>query len=971
MMRIPLSTYRVQFNKRFGFSDAREIVPYLGELGITDLYASPIFKARQESSHGYDVVDHSSINPELGTMDGLEALSRDLRERNMGWLQDIVPNHMAYDSENRLLMDVLENGPQSQHINFFDIEWNHHDESLKGKLLAPILGGFFGECLENADIALEFNQHGLFIRYYSTTFPLRIDSYSEVLGNNLATLRKRMDRTHPDYVKLMGVFYILKNLPDRNESGERDDQIRFTKSMLWELYEANPVIRLFMDENIRLHNGSKGNPGSFKRLSTLLGQQFYRLAFWRVGVEEVNYRRFFAINDLISLRIEDKDVFDRVHQLPFRLIESGIVTGLRVDHIDGLYHPQQYLQRLRQGAPETFLVVEKILAAGEPLKPNWPIQGTTGYDFANAANGLFCQAANAEKLDAAYRNFTGIQLACGAMASEDKRLLIENDLLGGLENLVYQLKAIASKFTHASDFTLTGFRKALEAVFVNFPVYRTYINEEGADERDRQVIAWTMEKARASLPSHVHEIDFIERMLLAFSAPEFSKEEKKNALEFAMRLQQFTSPLMAKGIEDTFLYVYNRLVSLNEVGGNPDLFGHTPEDFHAFARQRLAAWPHSQNATSTHDTKRGEDVRARIDVISEFPEEWEALVAQWHAQNKPFKKRRGAQFIPDRNDEYFLYQTLLGAWPFEDGVREAAAEIGAGENVPDGFRSRMREYLVKAVREAKVHTVWLKPDREYEDGFLEFLDRLLGIPHDPAQAAAQPNAQPASQPAAPPASQPAVPFLTSFLPFQRKIAFYGLFNGLSQTLLKIAAPGIPDFYQGDELWDLSLVDPDNRRPVDYGVRKRMLADIREREGNDLQGLLQEMLARLPDGKAKLFLIYRALKARSATPSVFQYGEYLPLPAEGPRKESVLAFARTFGRNWCISVMPRLLTGFVPEGRMPLGRDIWGETRIRIPGNAPARWVDALSGEELKSEPGGLWVGDLLARFPAAMLEGQT
>jgi (1->4)-alpha-D-glucan 1-alpha-D-glucosylmutase len=950
MMRIPLSTYRVQFNKRFGFADARDIIPYLNDLGITDLYASPIFRARQESTHGYDVVDHSSINPELGTMDGLEALSRDLRERNMGWLQDIVPNHMAYDSENRLLMDVLENGPQSQYINFFDIEWNHHDESLKGKLLAPILGGFFGECLENADIGLEFGQHGLFIRYFSTTFPLRIDSYAEVLGNNLATLRKRMDRTHPDYVKLMGVFYILKNLPDRNESGERDDQIRFIKSMLWELYETNPVIRLFMDENVRLHNGSRGNPGSFKRLSILLGQQYYRLAFWRVGVEEVNYRRFFAINDLISLRIEDRDVFDRVHRLPFRLIESGIVTGLRVDHIDGLYHPQQYLQRLRQGAPETFLAVEKILAAGEPLKPNWPIQGTTGYDFTNAANGLFCQTANADKLDAAYRNFTGIQTACSAMANEDKRLLIENDLLGGLENLVYQLKAIASKFTHASDFTLTGFRKALEAVFVNFPVYRTYINEDGADERDRQVIAWTMEKARASLPSHAHEIDFIERMLLAMSAPEFTKEEKKNALEFAMRLQQFTSPLMAKGIEDTFLYVYNRLISLNEVGGNPDLFGHTPEDFHAFARQRLAAWPHSLNATSTHDTKRGEDLRVRVDVISEFPEEWEALVAQWHALNKGFKRRRGAQFIPDRNDEYFLYQTLVGAWPFESGAPAETGEAGAREAVPAEFLARMRGYLVKAVREAKVHTVWLKPDREYEEGFLEFLDKVLGAAPAPHQAEA---------------------FMASFLPFQRKVAFYGVFNGLSQTLLKIAAPGIPDFYQGDELWDLSLVDPDNRRPVDYQVRKRMLADIREREGRDLRGLLREMLARLPDGQAKLFLIYRALKARSATPSVFQYGEYLPIAAEGPRKESVLAFARSFGRNWCVSVMPRLLSGFVPEGRLPLGGDVWGETRIRIPGNAPSRWVDALSGEELQAEPGGLYIGDILARFPAAMLEGQA
>lgn len=933
MIRLPFSTYRLQFNKGFGFAAARDIVPYLHDLGISDVYASPIFRAREESAHGYDVVDHNSINPELGTVDEMENLSRDLRERSMGWLQDIVPNHMAYHSENRLLMDVLENGPQSQYINFFDIEWNHHDESLKGKLLAPILGGFFGECLENGDITLDFNQHGLSIRYFSTTFPLRIDSYADVLGNNLVVLRKRMDRKHPDYVKLMGVFYILKNLPDRNESGERDDQIHFIKSMLWELYESNPVIRIFMDENIRLHNGSKGNPGSFKKLSALLAQQFYRLAFWRVGVEEINYRRFFAVNDLISLRVEDREVFDRVHHLPYRLLSSGIVTGLRVDHIDGLYHPQQYLQRLREGAPEAFVVVEKILAAGEPLKPNWPIQGTTGYEFLNAANGLFCMTANSDTMDSAYRNFTGIQLSCGTIANEDKRLLIEKDLYGGLENLVYQLKAIASRFTHASDFTLSGFRKALEEAFVHFPVYRTYINEDGADERDRQVIAWTMEKARASLPSHVHELDFIERMLLAQTVPEFGKEEKKNALEFAMRLQQFTSPLMAKGIEDTFLYVYNRLISLNEVGGNPDTFGITPEEFHAFNRQRLAAWPHSLNATSTHDTKRGEDVRARINVISELPAEWEAHVAEWHAINKAFKHRRNSQFVPDRNDEYFLYQTLVGAWPFEDG--DAAA-----------FRKRMDEYLVKAVREAKVHTVWLKPDREYEEGFLDYLSKLL----DP---------------------RPNNPFLTSFLPFQRKVAFYGMFNGLSQALLKITSPGIPDFYQGDELWDLNLVDPDNRRPVDYSVRKRMLEEIREREGRDLPGLLRDMLDHPQDGRCKLFLIYRALKTRATLPSVFQYGEYLALGAEGPRKDSVLAFARTFGKNWCVSVMPRFLTGFVPQGRMPLGREIWGDTRLKVPGDAPVRWVDAISGEELQVEAGGLAVGDILARFPAAMLEGQT
>lgn len=933
MMRIPLATYRLQFRKEFGFADARDVVPYLQELGISDIYASPIFKAREGSSHGYDVVDHSQLNPELGLPADMDALSQELRTRSMGWMQDIVPNHMAYDSENRLLMDVLENGPQSRYIGFFDIEWNHHDESLKGKLLTPVLGGFFGECLENGDITLEFGAQGLLIRYFTRTYPLRIESYAEVLGSNLPQLRKRLDRKHPDYVKLMGAFYILKNLPEQDESGERYDQIHFIKAMLWELYETNPVIRISIDEDIRAYNGVKGAPGSFKRLSALLAQQHYRLAYWRVGVEEVNYRRFFAVNELISLRVEDQKVFDHVHKLAFRLASSNIVTALRVDHIDGLYHPQQYLQRLRAAAPETFIVVEKILGTGEAPKAGWPIQGTTGYEFIGAVTNVLCHSAHADRMDAVYREFTGMQTSCGTLANEKKRLLIEKDLYGGLENLVYQLKAIASKFTHASDFTLTGFRLALEEVLVHFPVYRTYISEDGADERDKQIITWTMEKARAHLPSHFHEIDFIERMLLAQANPEFTKEEKGNALEFAMRLQQFTSPLMAKGIEDTFLYVYNRLLSLNEVGNDPNVFGASPEEFHAYNRGRLSSWPHSLNATATHDTKRGEDVRARINVLSELPDEWAAKVAEWHQLNKASKPRVGGQFIPDRNDEYFLYQTLVGAWPFrkdEEGT----------------FRERMREYLVKAVREAKVHTVWVKPDQTYEDGYLGYLDKLL----DP---------------------DPANPFLASFLPFQKKVAWYGICNSLSQALLKLTSPGIPDFFQGSELWDLTLVDPDNRRPVDYGLRRTYLAGIRERETKALPGLLAEMLDGPQNGRCKQYLIYRALKARAEFPAVFQTGEYLPITAEGPRKENVLAFARALGKNWCLTVAPRLVAGLVPEGRFPLGREVWGETRLRLPGEAPLRWRDAFSGSELESGEGGLPLGDILERFPAALLVSQS
>lgn len=927
MIRIPLSTYRLQMHGGFGFREAREAVAYLHDLGVGDVYLSPIFKARAGSTHGYDVVDHGEVNPELGSREDMESLAAELKSRSMGWLQDIVPNHMAYDPENRLLMDVFENGPRSRYIGFFDIEWNHHDESLKGKLLAPVLGGFFGEVLDNGEITLEYAERGLQVRYGSLVFPLRIESYVDVLGAALPHLRRRLERKHPDHVKLMGVFYILKNLPETDEAGERYDQIRFVKGMLWEIYTQNPIVKEWLDESVRALSGTKGTPDSFKRLSALLAQQNYRLAFWRVGVEEINYRRFFAVNDLISLKVEDPDVFDRIHQLPLRLMDEGLVTGLRIDHIDGLYHPFRYLQRLRAKVPAAYLVVEKILAEGEPLKASWPVQGTTGYEFLNSLGRLFVQSAGKEALDAAYRRFTGMEASCGALAQEKKRLLIEKDLYGGLENLVYQLKSIASKFPHASDFTLSGFRRALEEVFVHFPVYRTYIDEEGADERDRQVIVWTLEKARASLPSHLHELDFIERMLLAQGSATFSKVEKALALEFAMRLQQFTSPLMAKGIEDTFLYVYHRLDSLNEVGGDPDAFGLSTEGFHAMCRSRRSGWPHAMSATATHDTKRGEDFRARLHVLSEIPDEWEAKVSEWHALNKGYRKRPGGQYIPDRNDEYFLYQTLVGAWPFP----------GAGEAE---FPDRLEAYLVKAVREAKVHTVWLKPDRDYEEGFLEFAGRLL----DPETGAA---------------------FQASFLPFQRKMARLGVYNSLSQALAKITAPGVPDFYQGSELWDLSLVDPDNRRPVDFALRRRLL------EGLAGPASPRDLLEDPSDGRCKLFTIHRALRARRAWPAVFQYGEYLPLAVEGPRRENLAAFARTLGRNWYVTVILRFPSGLIPEGGRLPGREAWEGTFIRLPGEAPLRWSDAFTGAEVAAAGRGLRAADALADFPVALLEGTS
>ncbi len=925
--RIPVSTYRLQFSADFTFAHARAIIPYLSALGITDIYASPISRARSGSSHGYDVVDPTVLNPELGTIEEFNELTLAVKAENMGWLQDIVPNHMAFHSQNSMLMDVLENGPESRYVNFFDIDWNHRDESLRGKVLAPFLGSFLGKCLEDGEIRLDFSDGAFSLRYYELILPVRLESYATILAFNLATLRKRLGHDNPDFIKFLGTLYVLKNLPSREDPADRYDQIPFVKALLSELYASNGIFKLFVDENIRIFNGEKGVPESFNRLAGLLAEQNYRLAFWKVGTEEINYRRFFAVNELISLRVEDPEVFKTVHALPFKLLEEGKITGLRVDHIDGLHDPVEYLATLRAALPATYIVVEKILQYTESLRSGWPVQGTTGYDFLNRVNGIFCRSDHREDFFRIYRAFTGLSTSYSKLEEEKKRLIIEKDLSGSLENLAHELKALAGKFRYGSDFTLFGLRRALEEILVHFPVYRTYFGPGRSSEEDAAVIRKAMSRARWHLPIQANEIEFIESMVLDRDGSLLTREEKQYAQYFTMRLQQFTSPLMAKGIEDTLLYVFNPLLSLNEVGGEPARFGTPLEDFHASNEERARTWPHGQNATQTHDTKRGEHLRARINVLSEFPEEWESNLIQWHEINSHRLKVAEENVIPDRNDEYFLYQTLLGAYPLLAGQEP-------------GFIPRIREYLVKAVREAKMHTAWLKPDLEYEKNFLEFTQGILE-------------------------EGPEGPFLKAFLPFQKKVRFYGYFNSLSQTLIKLASPGIPDFYQGTELWDLSLVDPDNRRPVDYALRADYLAETKRRDASDREAFLRDLLDNLKDGRAKFFLVHKALWARKKHGELFARGDYGALYAEGRHADSIVAFARGLGKEQAVAVAPRFLGGVVEPGRLPLGMDVWQDTKLNLP-EIDGSWTNVLTGETLS---GGetLPMGELLRKFPVALL----
>lgn len=918
-MRIPVATYRIQFNSSFDFQAAKKIIPYLAELGISDIYASPIFKARKGSTHGYDVVDPCQINPELGDEQDFGELIRELKNYEMGWIQDIVPNHVAYDYKNQMLMDVLENGENSKYRHFFDIEWDNPCESIRGKLLAPFLGRSYGESLEDGEIRLMYGATGLSVKYYHLALPLKIESYLTVFTHQLSALKRELGGDHPDFIKLIGILYVLKTLSSGEEMDERHDQITFIKRTLWELYTGNQELRRFIDANVQAFNEEKDNPDSFNLLDNLLSEQLFKLSFWKVATEEINYRRFFSINELICLRVEDEDVFDHTHALIFQLIAEGKVSGLRIDHIDGLYDPTNYLKRLQEETGDMYIVVEKILDPEEELPSFWQAQGTTGYDFLNYLNGIFCKKKSEKQFNRIYSDFTGFKTDYDDLVCEKKRLILWKHIAGDVDNLAHLLKGIAARYRHGSDITLYGLKRTIVELMAQFAVYRTYINSEVSRESDPSYIKEAVKKAKQSNPDLSNELDFIERFLLLKFEDHLTREEKEQWIHFVMRFQQFTGPVMAKGFEDTVLYVYNRLLSLNEVGGRPDRFGTSLKEFHSFNRKRGNLYPHSLSATSTHDTKRGEDVRARINVLSEIPLEWGRSLKQWNKINRGKKRTVNGRNVPDGNDEYFIYQTLIGAFPFYKSEYPA-------------FIERVKDYIIKAVREAKVRTAWLKPDTEYEDACISYVEEILREENQ---------------------------FLEEFVPFQKKVSHYGIFNSLSQTLIKITSPGVPDFYQGTELWDLNLVDPDNRRPVDFEKRISLLRDIMDTS-------YKELLATREDGRIKLFLINRALQAGKERADVFQKGSYIPIEAGGRFKEHIVAFARNYGDDWTITIAQRHPTALIKEGELPIGRQVWEDTHILLPKGVPALWNDAITTQVIEGRE-TLLVGDVLEHFPVALL----
>ncbi len=950
MLRIPGATYRFQFNREFRFADAGALVPYLHRLGITELYASPIIKARSGSLHCYDVTDPSQINPELGSEEEFRSLTQELKRHGMGLLLDIVPNHMAASSENPWWMDVLENGQSSLYASTFDIEWGCDPDASKNKIFLPILGDRLGRVLEDQGLSLVLDPSGLLLRYHHAKLPLDPRSYEHFLTHRLQSWQEASGVEHPPVQELVTLIDSVKRLPARTETDLEKMQERQTgkekiKQQLWALYNSNSEIKEFVDQNLKICNGTKGQVKSFIFLGQLLARQAYQLDDWRLAAGEINYRRFFDINDLAAVRVEVPEVFERTHGLVSRLVQRGEITGLRIDHVDGLHDPLEYLCGLQNHVggdpsanPHLYVVVEKILAEGEALPGEWPVFGTTGYDFLNSVNGVFVDEKGLKELKTIYGKFTGMKSKFEDVVYQQKKKIIERLFKAEVRSLAKLLDSLSVQDRSEPPFDFHELRQALEEVTACLPVYRTYIRSHEVSTRDRFYLEEALKEARrrnATLGAAV--FNFLTRVFLFESLGSTDCRFKEESLRFVMKWQQLSGPAMAKGFEDTALYLYNRLISLNDVGGNPSGAKSSVNGFHAANQGRLNHWPHTLNGTSTHDTKRGEDHRARIDVLSELPRVWEQRVREWSQWNRFKKCEMKGNLVPDSNEEFFLYQTLIGAWPFSN------------EEIP-AFKQRVKAYFVKAAREAKVHTSWIDPDEAHENALVSFVDGVL------ENAASN-------------------KFLADFLEFQQKIAFYGAMNSLGQGLLKILSPGVPDFYQGTELWDLSLVDPDNRRPVDFSTRIKFLDELKGREHGGPEGFEQELLANWWDGRIKLYLLSEALEFRRTHGELFLKGNYIPLKATGKRNENICAFARREKDLWVLVVVPRLSTRLVSPGEFPLGSKVWGRSHLVLPEQAPCHWKNVLSGKTLKATQAAgkrvLPLHQVLHHFPVALLSTAT
>ena len=1040
--RVPVSTYRIQFHGGFGFRDAARIVPYLSRLGIDACYCSPYLMAKPGTSHGYDVCDPSRLHPELGDDVDYRAFTDALAEAGMAQIIDFVPNHMGVDPvANRWWRDVLENGPASRYAHYFDIDWDPVKPELRGKVLLPLLDDQYGMVLERGELRLDWDAGRLVVRKGEMHFPIDPKQYPRVLGYRPDRLERRLGNDHAGVRELRDVTRRLGELPgcgevDRRERRQRDGEMLLAR--LARLIDHDPEVAGHLRDNLDAFRGEPGKPESFDRLHELLEAQPYRLAYWKVAHDEINYRRFFHIHELGAVRMEDPEVFQATHGLILRLVRDGTVHGIRLDHLDGLHDPLGYLERLqeavlieqaaaRSGADPRdeawrarvrawraeeqhrdpgggadrplYLIAEKILSPGESLPRAWPLDGTSGYEFLNDVNRLFVDADHRADMHETYARFVIDQIPFEEEVYRCKRLITQVAMASELKMLARALNRISEGDRRTRDYTLDGLRETIREVVACFPVYRTYLDDrarpqatdrdaaapdaadgeppdgdeirddrsgdagaarsadgdDGPSERpdirpaDREIILRAIGRAVWRNPAMSPDVfGFLRQVLLLEDVP--SERAAAERLAFTQKFQQYTGPVEAKGVEDTAFYRHHVLLSLNEVGGNPDRFGSSPDEFHQANRRRRRQWPTAMLATATHDNKRGEDVRLRINVLSELPDAWRRNVSLWQRLHAVHRRDVDGSPAPDAADEYALYQTLVGAWPAEWTLPDQAEPTPSP--VPDAFVGRIRDYMLKAAKEANRRTGWADPIEAYDRALGSFVESVLQ-------------------------GSTTNEFLNTFLPFQRRVARCGMTHSLSQVVLKWVSPGVPDFYQGDELWDENLVDPDNRRPVAYDLRRRYLESLRpildDQHASERLASVRRLLDRWQDGRIKMLVTACGLRLRRDDPELFLRGEYLPLSVGGSAARHAIAAARTLDGRGCIAIAPRLVAAITtPERPIPLGDEAWGTTRVELPEACRAgRLRNLVTGEAFDpssgDNPGTLRLGQVLRHLPVALL----
>jgi (1->4)-alpha-D-glucan 1-alpha-D-glucosylmutase len=902
------ATYRLQFHRGFTFTDAQALVPYLAELGISHLYASPIMEARPGSTHGYDIINHNRINPEIGGERGFQDLVAELHAHGMGLILDIVPNHMGVGGrDNAWWLDVLEWGRESPFAAYFDINWDAERADLKDRILLPVLGDQYGVILEEGGIQLRFDaEEGSFSAwYFDHRFPISPKSYSVILdacGELLAEVAK-------DSAAVRGC----------GASTARERAALLKRRLIERATE--PLAAAAIATALQDFNGRSGSAASFRRLHRLLDAQSYRLSYWRVAREEINYRRFFDINDLAGLRVELPQLFEDIHRRVFEMIENGAAQGLRIDHIDGLFDPAAYCATLQQRcAKPLYIAVEKILARYESL-PDWPVAGTTGYDFANQALALFVDPEGQTAMTRLYRQITARIADFDDILQACKKRIIQVNLASEMNVLALRFHRLSMGEWRTRDFTLNGMLAALEEVISAFPVYRTYVSERGPSADDHRYIEWAIGQAKQRRrPGDTTILDFIHRVIAGDTTGHANSGE---ILQVAMHFQQVTGPVLAKACEDTAFYRYFRLLALNEVGGDPRQFGMSVGAFHHLMRDRARYWPRAMITTATHDTKRGEDARLRIALLSELPRDWGRRVARWLRFNRRHRSEIDGELVPDRNVEYLLYQTLVGVWPPGLDPHDAAAVSVLVE--------RVEAYMIKAVREGKEVSSWSNPNPANEAGLQRFIRGMLDTSRSN-------------------------PFLTDFQSFIELLAYPSAIASLSQLVLKLTVPGVPDIYQGGELWDFNLVDPDNRRPVDWERRFSLLHEIGAAGRITPSGDWRE-------GRQKMLVMHRLLELRRQLPELFAVGDYEPLEVTGgPGGDHLCAFARRHGNYVLVIAVPRLAY------RLYRGSSTanWGDAELVLPSH-PA-WRDVFTERDWVGQE-RVSVADLVADFPVSALLG--